>query len=257
MNKRLNYVLSGRQGAPIITLAHGLATDLTMWDAVSPHLESRYQVLRYDARGHGKSPASSNCFSLSELAQDVIDLLDQLMIEKTHFVGLSMGGMVGMGLGLDHPERIKRLVVCDARGDAPEAYRKSWDDRIERVSAEGVAVLAKPTVERWFTQAFGQNQEAVDRMRAMVAATSVDGYVGCARALRELDYTRRLPTMTVPTLFLVGSEDAGAPPETMWQMHQATPGSQFVQIDNASHISAVEQPDQVAAAITKFLGEDI
>ncbi len=257
MKPLLNYVLSGRQAAPVITLAHGLATDLTMWDDVVQHLESRYQVLRYDARGHGKSPASSDRFSLSELAQDVIDLLDHLKIEKTHFVGLSMGGMVGMGLGLDHAERIEKLVVCDARGDAPEAYRKSWDDRIERVSAEGVAVLAKPTVERWFTAAFGQNQEAVERMRAMVAATSADGYVGCARALRELDYTRRLPTMTVPTLFLVGSEDAGAPPETMRQMHQITPGSQFVQIDNAGHISAVEQPDQVAAAITRFLGEDI
>ena len=257
MKPLLNYVLSGRQGAPVIMLAHGLATDLTMWDDVVAQLESRYQVLRYDARGHGRSPAASDRFSLSELAQDVVDLLDHLKIEKTHFVGLSMGGMVGMGLGLDHSERINKLVVCDARGDAPEAYRKSWDDRIERVSAEGVAVLAKPTIERWFTAAFGQNREAVERMRAMVAATSVDGYVGCARALRELDYARRLPTMTVPTLFLVGSEDAGAPPETMRQMHQVTPGSQFVQIDNAGHISAVEQPDQVAAAITRFLGEDL
>lgn len=254
MKTSLNYALSGAVDAPMITLAHGLATDLTMWDAVAPHLERQYRVLRYDARGHGKSPAQSDSYTLGELGQDVIDLLDALDIGTTHFVGLSMGGMVGMGLGLDHAERIDSLVVCDARGDAPEAYRKSWTDRIEKVMAGGVGALAAPTVDRWFTAGFKQNEAAVERMRAMVAATSADGYIGCARALRELDYARRLPGMTVPTLFLVGAEDAGAPPETMRQLHAATPGSQFVEIEDAGHISAVEQPDRVAGEILRFVG---
>ncbi|MDF1610244.1 3-oxoadipate enol-lactonase [Hoeflea sp. YIM 152468] len=255
MKSQLNYKISGAANAPVITLAHGLATDLSMWDAVVPQLESRYRVLRYDARGHGQSPAPSDSYTLSELAQDVVDLLDDLSIEKTNFVGLSMGGMVGMGLGLHHAERIEKLVICDARGDAPDAYRKSWSDRIERVTADGVGVLAGPTVDRWFTEQFKRNDESVNRMRAMVSATSADGYVGCARALQDLDYARHLPTMTVPTLFLVGSEDVGAPPGTMRQLHHATPGSQFVEIENAGHISAVEQPDLVAAAILGFLGD--
>lgn len=253
---RLNYSLSGAEGAPTVTLAHGLATDLTMWDAVVPHLERHYRVLRYDARGHGQSPAPSDRYTLEELGRDVIDLLDSLGIASTSFVGLSMGGMVGMGLGLDHPQRLDRLVVCDARGDAPDDYRQSWTDRIEKVKAEGVAALAEPTVDRWFTAEFKKDAAAVERMRAMVSSTSVDGYIGCARALRELDYARRLPEMTVPTLFLVGSEDLGAPPAAMQHLQAATPGSRYVEVADAGHISAVEQPDRVAAEIIRFLGNE-
>lgn len=249
----LNYQLSGLEGAPVVTLAHGLATDLTMWDFVVPRLEKHYRVLRYDSRGHGGSPATADNFTLDGLGLDVIGLLDSLKIERTHFVGLSMGGMVGMGLALDRPERLSSLVVCDARGDAPQAYKDSWNDRIALVRANGIEAIVEPTLARWFTDAFKAREDGMKFMRDMVLRTSVDGFIGSAEALKELDYARRLPEMTLPTLFLVGGEDAGAPPATMRTMHEATPGSSFVEIAGAGHISAVEQPEAVAAAVLEFL----
>lgn len=249
----LNYRLSGSEGAPVVTLAHGLATDMTMWDGVMPALEERFRVLRYDSRGHGGSPANADDFTLGGLGHDVIGLLDQLNVAQTHFIGLSMGGMVGMGLALDHPERLSSLVVCDARGDAPRSYRDSWSGRIERVQAGGVETIVEPTLERWFASPFKARDDRMAFMRAMMLRTSVEGYIGSAEALKELDYARRLPEIALPTLFIVGSEDVGAPPSTMRAMHEATPGSGFVEIEGAGHLSAVEQPHAVATAIMNFL----
>lgn len=253
MKTSLNYRMTGPQDAPVVTLAHGLATDLSMWDGVTLALEREFRVLRYDARGHGGTPAYTDAYTLAELEQDVIDLLDSLEIATTCFVGLSMGGMVGMGLGLKHADRLNSLVVCDARADAPSSYRESWSDRIAKVEAGGIDAIAEQTVQRWFTEAFKSDAAAMERMRAMVKRTSVDGYIGCAKALRELDYARRLPELSAPTLFLVGAQDAGAPPQVMRDMHAATPGSEFALIDGAGHISAVEKPDEVAGAILKFI----
>lgn len=253
MKTSLNYRMTGPQDAPVVTIAHSLATDLSMWDGVAPALEGKFRLLRYDARGHGGSPAKSDAYTLAELEQDVIELLDGLEIAKTCFVGLSMGGMVGMGLGLKHADRLDHLVVCDARADAPPSYRDSWSDRIAKVKAGGIEAIAELTVQRWFTDAFKSDAAEMDHMRAMVKRTSADGYIGCARALRELDYARRLPEMSVPTLFLVGEQDAGAPPQIMRDMHAATPGSEFALIHGAGHISAVEKPDEVAAAILEFI----
>lgn len=248
-----SYLISGRPHGQPVVLAHSLATDRSMWDAMLPLLETHFQVIRYDARGHGSTPATGDAYTLQQLVADLIDLLDHLAIGRADFVGLSMGGMVGLGLGLDHPDRVRRLVVCDARADAPPAYRDAWDARIAAVKAGGMAAIGALTVDRWFTDGFKSDASAVARMRAMVEGTPVDGYVGCARALQGLDYKRRLETMTVPVLYLVGDQDAGAPPEEMRAMQRLTPGARFCQLAGAGHISVVEQPEEAGAAISDFL----
>lgn len=248
-----HYRISGPEGGAPLVLSHGLATNLHMWDPVLPALEQEFRVIRYDARGHGVTPSAGAACTLHDLQSDVIALLDHLDIARAHFAGLSMGGMVGMGLGLDHADRLLGLVVCDARADAPEAYRSSWDDRIARIKAGGLEVLVEPTLDRWFTEAFKSDSQGMAWMRAMVRTTSVEGFVCCARALQGLDYKRRLGEMRVPTLYLVGDQDAGAPPGVMRDMHRLTPGSTFIAISHAGHISAVEQPTAVAEAILGFL----
>ncbi|WP_114964573.1 alpha/beta fold hydrolase [Alkalilacustris brevis] len=245
-----HYRISGPEGGAPLVLSHGLATNLHMWEPALPALEQEFRVIRYDARGHGATPSKGTVCTLHDLQSDVIALLDHLNIERAHFAGLSM---VGMGLGLDHADRLLSLVVCDARADAPEAYRSSWDDRIARIEAGGLDALVEPTLERWFTEAFKSDNQNMDWMRAMMRTTRTEGFICCARALQGLDYLRRLSEMRVPTLYLVGDQDAGAPPDVMRKMHCLTPGSKFVMIEDAGHISAVEQPATVAAEITRFI----
>ena len=247
--------IDGKEDAPTIVLSHGLATDLHMWDDVVPALAREYRVFRYDARGHGRSPATPAPYSLSELGADVIGLLDAADLGQVHFVGLSMGGMVGMGLGVEHGDRLASLTVCDARGHAPPQYRDAWAGRCDAVRQGGIEAMVEPSVSRWFTPAFQSRPDDMERMRQMVRRTSSEGYCGCAMALRDLDYERRLPELKVPTLYLVGDGDNGAPPEVMAKMHAATPGSQYIEIAEAGHMSAVEQPEAFAEAILQFLND--
>lgn len=253
MRVDLSYEVSGPAGAPTILLAHGLATDREMWADVAALLETSFRVIRYDSRGHGRSPAGVTTFDLADLASDILTLLDREKIVRAHVAGLSMGGMAAMTLALSHADRLDSLIVCDARGDAPEAYRGSWDDRIAKVKSGGVQAVVEPTIRRWFTDAFLQDEAAVERVRAMMLRTSVEGYCRSAEALKGLDCTRHLGSLRLPTLFLVGEQDVGAPIETMKVMHEATPGSQFVVVPEAGHISAMEQPAAVARAILEFL----
>lgn len=248
--------LEGPERAPLVTLSHGLATDLTMWDGLAQMLASKYRVLRYDARGHGGTPATPGDYTLEQLGADVLGLLDALGVARTHFVGLSMGGMVGMGLGLDHPERLLSLAACDARAEAPPEYRAAWTERAATVRAKGIEAIVEPTLSRWFTPAFGRDDpSALEAVRRMIRRTSAQGYAGCAAALRDLDYQRRLGSLTVPTLFLGGAEDQGAPAAVMRAMHEALPGSHYVEIPGAGHIANLEQPELFHGAILNFLAE--
>ncbi|WP_018699329.1 3-oxoadipate enol-lactonase [Amorphus coralli] len=253
---RFRCLLEGPEDASCVVLSHGLATDLTMWDGLVPLLTQTHRVLRYDSRGHGESAATPGDYTLEQLGADVIGLLDACGLEKVHFAGLSMGGMVGMGLALHHPDRLLSLAVCDARGEAPPQYRDAWAERARKVRAEGIEAIVEPSVTRWFTRSFQTDQPSrMDAMRSMIRRTSVDGYAGSAAALRELDYERHLGKLTVPSLFLVGSDDAGAPPDVMRRMQSATPDSRFVEVANAGHLSAVEKPQAFAHALLDFLSD--
>ena len=250
------YRVDGPRDGSWVTLAHGLATDLTMWDELTSALTGKYRVLRYDARGHGRSAATAGDYSWDMLVGDVQAILDHLGIERTHFVGLSMGGMVGLGLALDQPERLKSLIACDARAEATAEYNEGWIERIGIVRSGGMPALVERTLKRWFTPAFlAKPSPALDKMRAMMSATSRQGYCGCAAALQTLNYQPRLGEIRLPTLYLVGTQDLGAPPPVVRAMHAATPGSRYVEVPAAGHISAVERPASFNIAVRSFINE--
>jgi 3-oxoadipate enol-lactonase len=247
--------VDGLEGNPWLVLSNSLATTHAMWDPQMDLLTSKFRVLRYDSRGHGDSAAPPAPYSLDDLVGDAIGLFDHFGINRCTFMGLSMGGMTGLGLGLDHADRIERLVCCDARADAPPPFVQSWVDRIAVVREKGTVALVDGSLDRWFNQEFrGRSPEIVTEATAMIAGTSDEGYVGCSEALQQLDYLRRLPSMTVPTLYVVGKQDMGAPAEAMAAMAEATPGGLYAEIDPAAHIANWENPTAFNAAIAPFLG---
>jgi 3-oxoadipate enol-lactonase len=247
-----NYRIDGEQG-PWVMLSHGLATDLSMWDELTEVLKGRYRVLRYDARGHGASAAPSGDYTLDQLVDDAAGILDALKIEQAHFAGLSMGGMVGLGLMIRHPQKIKGAVIADSRHTTTPDFTKAWLDRIIAVRASGIEAVVASTVSRWSSEGLAaRNPAAVARMEAMVRGTSVNGYCGCAAALARLNYGARLNEINVPVLVMCGDEDHGAPPENSRQMTAMIKGACFVEIKQAGHIANIEQPKMFNTAVGDF-----
>jgi len=250
-----NCRIDGERGSWVM-LSHGLATDLTMWDELTDALKDRYRVLRYDARGHGGSAAPAGDYTLDMLVADAVGILDAVGIERTHFAGLSMGGMVAQGLLIHHPQRIKSAVIADSRHTTTPDFTAAWLQRAEAVRKSGVEAIVKSTVERWSSARLAErNPAVVARMTAMVRGTSANGYCGCAAALARLNYGSRLGKIATPTLVLCGSEDHGAPPENSRQMSAMIKGSRFLAIEQAGHIANIEQPQVFNAAVRAFFDE--
>jgi 3-oxoadipate enol-lactonase len=248
----LSARIDGDAGKPWLLLSNSLAADLTMWDDQIDWLTRTHRVLRYDTRGHGHSTAPDGPYSFDLLVADMVALLDHVGADRADVMGLSLGGMTALGLGLGHPARVRRMVVCDARADAPPPFVQSWDDRIAAIRAGGMAAVADGTLARWFTPA--ADPAAPARARTMILTTSPTGYEGCANALKGLDYLRHLGGMTVPVLYVVGAEDMGAPPAAMRGMADATPGARFVEIPATAHVPNMENPAAFAAAVGDWLG---
>lgn len=248
----LSAQVEGEAGKPWLLLSNSLAADLSMWDDQMAHLTRTHRVLRYDTRGHGASAAPEGPYSFDDLVADMVALLDHVGAEQADVMGLSLGGMTALGLGLAHPARVRRMVVCDARADAPPPFVQSWDDRIAAIRAGGMAAVVEGTLARWFTPAADPSVPA--RAKAMILGTSAVGYEGCAGALKRLDYLRHLGGMAVPVRYVVGAEDMGAPPPAMRAMAEATPGASFVEIPGTAHVPNMENPAAFAAALGDFLG---
>jgi 3-oxoadipate enol-lactonase len=250
-----NCRIDGERGAWVL-LSHGLATDLGMWDELTDALKGRYRVLRYDARGHGGSAATEGDYTLDRLVADAVGILDALGVEQAHFAGLSMGGMIGLGLMLDHPQRIKSAVIADSRHTTTPDFTAAWLARAEAVRTGGIAAIVESTVERWSSAGLAErNPAVVARMARMVRNTSALGYRGCAAALARLDYGHRLGEIRTPTLVLCGTEDHGAPPENTRQMHAMIAGSRFLEIEQAGHISNIEKPEIFNTAVARLFDD--
>ncbi len=250
-----NCAIDGPEGAPWVTLSNSLATNLHMWDAQAAALASDFRVLRYDKRGHGASEAPAGPYDFEMLIDDVLGLWGALGIETSHFVGLSIGGMTGLGLAIDHAPRLSSLVVSNAVARADDAFRSAWDERIAFAENRGMAALADPTVARWCSDEFlTAAPPALATLKGMVAATSVAGYVGCARALQGLDFETRMPEITTRTLFIAGKEDIATPASTMRHMAALVPGSRYVELSPTGHLASMELPDAYSAELRKFLG---
>jgi 3-oxoadipate enol-lactonase len=247
----LSAQVDGDAGKPWLLLSNSLAADLTMWDDQIPLFTHTHCVLRYDTRGHGQSDAPGGDYDFATLVADMLAVLDAAGAAKADICGLSLGGMTALGLGLAHPNRIGRMLVCDARADAPPPFVSGWDDRIAVVRDKGTAGLVDGTLARWFTD--NAPQSARDRAAAMIRTTPDAGYIGCARALQGLDYLRHLHGLTVPTLYLVGEEDMGAPPAAMEAMATATPGARLIRLPGLAHVPNMEDPAAFAAAVSDWL----
>jgi len=251
---QMNYELSGRKDDPVVMLSHSLGSSLVMWNPQMKALEPHFQLLRYDIRGHGKSEAPPGAYTLELLGEDAVALLDILEIEKVHWVGLSMGGMIGQSVALNYPRRLKSLALCDTTAAiAPEA-QPLWQERIDAVREKGVASQLEPTMERWFTPSFLKlNPYMLGVIRNEFLATPAQGYLGCIYAIRKLNYLDRLSEIKIPTLIMVGEDDAGTPVSASEAMHQVIPNSKLVIITSARHLSNVEQPEIFNTTLLTFL----
>jgi 3-oxoadipate enol-lactonase len=250
----VNYVLEGPASAPVVTFSHSLATDLSMWDAEARMLSDRYRVLRYDTRGHGGTEAPAGPYTLDMLAQDARALLDALKIQKTHWVGLSMGGMIGQTLALTAPQYFASLALCDTSSRIPADARGAWAERIATAQSRGMEPLVEPTVARWFTAPFRERRaDVLDPVRAMIRTTPVAGYVGCCEAIAQLDLTDRLGAINVPTIVIVGEDDPGTPVAASQAIHDRIKGSELVVLKSAAHLSNIEQPEAFGSALKGFL----
>jgi len=251
---RMYYALEGPAGAPVVTLSHSLAARLEMWEPQVKALAGRWRVLRYDTRGHGGSDAPAGPYTLDELAEDARALLGALGISTTHWVGLSMGGMIGQTLALKAPELFASLVLCDTTSRVPPEAKPQWEERIRTADTQGMEPLVEPTLGRWFTPPFRERQpEVVERVRAMIRGTKPAGYIGCCRAIAGLDLTDRVGAIKLPTLVIVGEEDPGTPVAAARVLHERIKGSELVVLKSASHLSNLEQPDLFSGALTDFL----
>lgn len=250
----LNYEVSGTEGRPWITFAHALCNNLTLWDDQVALLKDEYRILRYDLRGLGRSEAPAGPYTFPMLIADAIALLDHVGVDRTHWCGLSIGGMMGYGLAQDHGDRLRSLIACDSRPDAPPDYQAYFQHRIDVAAAEGMEGLVEPTISRWFTpESVAANIPVLDKVRAMIRSTDPVGHAGCCEALKTLAFGSRLSKIRVPTLIVGGAKDKGAPPEALSDAADAIPGARHVIIPDAGHISNLENPAAFNKALKGFL----
>lgn len=250
----VNYTLDGPADAPVVTLSHSLAADLAMWNPQMKALTARYRVLRYDTRGHGGTDAPAGAYTLEQLAEDARALLGVLGIARTHWIGLSMGGMIGQTLALSSPGLFLSLALCDTSSRVPAEARPVWQERIKTAETQGMEPLVEPTIGRWFTAPFReQRNDVVDPVRTRIRTTSPRGYAGCCHAIAALDLTDKLSAIKLPTMIIVGEEDQGTPVAASQAIQAKIAGSQLEIIKSAAHLSNLEQPEAFTRIVTRFL----
>jgi len=249
------YALEGPQTRPVVTLSHSLMATHRMWDAQMPALRD-YCVLRYDTRGHGRSDAPEGPYTLDMLADDAIALLAGLGIEKTVFCGLSMGGMIGQTVALKRPDLLRGLILCDTSSRYDSAARRQWRDRIAAAEEHGIESLVESTIDRWFSPEFAaRHSHEVDAVRAMIRATPLAGYKGCAAAIAQLDLTDRLHAIHAPTLAIVGENDPGTPVAAHEAIVDRIPSADLLVLPRARHLSNIEDALGFNTALRAFLME--
>lgn len=246
------YRFDGPKDGRVVLLSNSLMSDLSMWERTVPALSDRYRVLRYDTRGHGGSATTPGPYSISQLADDVIGMMDALEIGKVHFVGLSMGGMIGQQLGARYPHRVHSLALCDTASEMPP--RNMWEERFAIAREKGIAGLVDSTIRRWFNAAFiARDPQAIEGVREMILGTSVEGYVACASAVRDMAQTTMLLKVKAPTLVLVGRNDPACTVDQSIVLNRMIDGSQLAVIEDAAHLSNIEQPGVFNQTLRAFI----
>jgi 3-oxoadipate enol-lactonase len=251
---QVNYELEGSPAAPVVILSHSLATNLALWDAQVAVLGRDFRLLRYDALGHGSTAVPRGPYTLAQLADQAGGLLDALQVKKAHFLGISMGGMIGQILALKRPQLLASLILCGASSRIPPEAQPLWQERIKIAESEGMEPLVEPTIGRWFTPSFRQSHpETIEQVRGWIRATSPSGYAACCHAIAALDLSEKIPVIKLPTLILAGAEDQGMPVAVSRAIHERIAGSEFTVIPSAMHLFNLEQPEAFNAAAASFL----
>lgn len=247
----IHVELTGSEGSPALMLSNSLGTNLHMWDDQVGEWSKYFRVIRYDRRGHGQSSASKGPYSMERLGRDVLSVLDALGVEKTHWCGLSMGGMVGQWLGANAPSRIGKLILSNT--NSYYADKKIWEDRIRFLESNDLDKLVDPNMERWFTADFrAKAPQAVARMREIFLTTSKEGYVACCQAIRDMDFRASNPSIAALTLVIVGAQDPATPPSQGQAIAQQIKGAKLISFE-AAHIANMEQPAPYTKAVLDFL----
>jgi 3-oxoadipate enol-lactonase len=246
-----NYVIEGE--GPWLTMSHSLACNLSMWDEQAKLLAGRFRVLRYDTRGHGGSSAPPGPYTLEQLADDAKALFDALGIQRTHWIGLSMGGMIGQTFALKYPGIFQSMVLADTTSRRPPNASEMWADRVRTAREQGMAGVVEGTLGRWFTEGYRQSRKDVmERIARDIRATPVEGFAGCCDAIAKVDVLDRLREVKCPTLVIVGEQDHGTPPEAARLIHENIAGSELLIIPSAAHLSNVEQAEVFNKALLAF-----
>lgn len=249
---RLHAVSEGPAGAPTILFAHSVGCDLRLWDAQAAALRDRYQVIRYDARGHGASDAPCGAYQVEALGADAIAILDAFGVDRVHFCGLSLGGTVGMSLALNAPGRLASLTLADSAARLGTA--EGWQSRIDAVLSSGTASIAQFSMTRFFSDTFrGRDPATVERFRLRLEHTADNGFAGCCAVLRDCDFRARLGEIRLPTLVVCGECDVPTPPTDSRELAAEIADASLVILPGAGHISAVEDPAGFNAALETLL----
>jgi len=247
----LNVSVEGRQSGPTLMLSNSLGSTMQMWEPQMKALTQVFRVIRYDRRGHGKSGVPPGPYSMERFGLDVLAILDDLNIDRVHWCGLSMGGMVGQWLGANAPERMGKIILANTACYYPDP--SNWHARIEAVRKGGLAAVADAVIGNWLTADFREREPQITaNMKAMMLATPVQGYIACCEALSTLDQRELLPKIKSPTLVIAGRHDLSTPVAAGELIRSKIPGAGMTLLD-AAHISNVEQPHAFTEAVVGFL----
>ncbi len=244
--RRLYFDLVGPEKGPVVCFTHSLSSDGGMWaEQMMPLLSAGWRVLRLDMRGHGGSDPVAGDYTMAALADDVAVGLDFLGLDKVHYIGLSIGGMIGQAFAIAHGHRLHSAIWCDTSPQTMPGAAAAWGPRMDIVKKAGsLASLADGTMERWFTDGFKpKNPGRWKEIHATIAGTTPAGYLGCAAAIMNFDFVPKLPSVKTPTLVLCGSDDQGTPPSGNRQIAELVPGGRYVEMPGARHFPNVEYPD--------------
>jgi len=249
----IDVEVTGPADAPVLMLSSSLGTTKHMWDPQMEAFTGRYRVVRYDRRGHGRSGVPQGPYTMETLARDAIAVMDGLGLKKINWLGLSMGGMEGMWLGANAPDRIERLILSNTSTYYPD--KTPWNTRIENVTkGGGVAAIADTVINAWLTQNFQKNNPDVTaRMKEMMISTPAEGYIACCAAVRDMDHREIIKGITAPTLIIAGAKDMATNVEAAEFIRDRIKGSKLAIVD-AAHIANVEQPQAYAKEVLTFLG---
>lgn len=244
--RRIFFDLVGPEAGPVVCMTHSLASDGGMWaEQVPPLLAAGFRVLRIDMRGHGGSDPVDGTYTMPALAGDVALVLDALGIAKVHYIGLSIGGMLGQAFAIEHGGRLHSAMWCDTLPATPAGGEAVWQQRIDAVTQAGsLSVIADGTIERWFTPAFSARDPG--RWRQIfdtITGTTPQGFIGCAGAIRSFDFLAALPNLRVPLMVVCGDGDLGTPPAANRRIAGLVPGGQYSEIADARHLPNIEQPE--------------